>query len=402
MIKRYFELAKFIDKNQSIFLFGPRGSGKTRLLESTLPKQAIIISLLESENFQRFLSEPALFSREVTLRVKALTAGESLIVAVDEVQKLPLLLDEIHFLIEKYKGKIVFVLTGSSARKLRRSGANLLGARALTTHLHPISVLEADLELDVVLRIGSLPGVYFERDFAVHRLRTYIGTYIKEEIQEEALVRKVDRFARFLDLAGQLNGEPINHSKLGRTLKTTSNTVQEYFSILVDTLLCHRLDGWAYSVKKQLLQAPKYYWFDCGVLNALNGELEIELKRSSFRYGKIFETFLVQEIFRQNDYFERGFRFFYWRDKNGLEVDLIIARSASTPIAAIEFKSQDAPNDQDLEGLVAFVDEYPDIPRYCFCQTPRAYELPSGIRVLPWRDGLGLISRWRESASDVS
>src|SRR5690606_2050373 len=119
-----------------------------------------------------------------------------------------------------------------------------------------------------------------------------IGTYIQEEIQEESLVRKVDRFARFLDLAGQLNGEPVNHSKLGRMLKTTSNTVQEYFSILVDTLLCHRLDGWSESVKKQLLQAPKYYWFDCGVLNALNGELDTELKRSSFRYGRLFETFM--------------------------------------------------------------------------------------------------------------
>ena len=177
--------------------------------------------------------------------------------------------------------------------------------------MDPISILESELDLSTVLRIGSLPGVYFDRDFANHRLRSYISTYIQEEIKEESLVRRVDRFARFLDLAGQLNGEPINHAKLGRTLKTTSNTVHEYFSILVDTLLCHRIDGWSESVKKQLLQAPKYYWFDCGVLNAINGELETEVKLSTFRYARLFETYLIQEV------------------------DLIIARSASKPLAAV-------------------------------------------------------------------
>ena len=385
------ELSKFIKKKQSVFLFGPRGSGKTKLLEATLPQHSLVISLLESEYYQRYLAEPAQFSREIASRIKSLPMNEALVVAIDEVQKLPILLDEVHFLIEKYKGRIVFVLTGSSARKLRRSGANLLAARALTTYLHPLSVLETELDVDTVLRIGSLPGVYLDPEFATHRLRSYIGTYIKEEIQEESLVRKIDRFARFLDLAGQLNGEPINHSKLGRSLKTTSNTIQEYFSILVDTLLCHRLDGWSESVKRQLLQAPKYYWFDCGVLNALNGELDVELKRSSFRYGRLFETYLIEEMVRHNDYFERGFRFFYWRDKNGLEVDLIVARSVSRPVAAIEFKSSSDPKDEDLEGLIAFGTEYPRVPLYCFSNTPRSYELPSGIQVLPWRDGLALV-----------
>lgn len=391
MIKRLIQLSKYIDKNQSLFVFGPRGSGKTSLLEATLPPRSLVISLLESEYFQRYLAEPSLFSREIMSRMKALPTNETLVVAIDEVQKLPNLLDEVHLLIEKFKGRIVFVLTGSSARKLKRSGANLLAARALTTYMHPLSVIEAELELDTVLRIGSLPAVYLDQEFAVHRLRSYIGTYIQEEIREESLVRKIDRFARFLDLAGQLNGEPINHSKLGRSLKTTSNTVQEYFSILVDTLLCHRLDGWSESVKRQLLQAPKYYWFDCGVLNALNGELDTELKRSSFRYGRLFETYLIEEVIRHNDYLERGFRFFYWRDKNGLEVDLIIARSAANPIAAVEIKSSTDPNDIDMEGLLAFAADYPKVPLYCFSNTPRAYELPSGVQVLPWREGLALM-----------
>ena len=356
-----------------------------------MPEHALVISLLESENFQRYLAEPSLFSREIVKRMMSQPAHRTLVVAIDEVQKLPILLDEVHFLIEKYKGRIVFVLTGSSARKLKRSGGNLLAARALTTYLHPLSILEIELDIDTVLSIGSLPGVYLDQDFAKHRLRSYIGTYIKEEIQEEALVRKIDRFARFLDLAGQLNGEPINHSKLARTLKTTSNTVQEDFSILVDTLLCHRLDGWSESIKRQLLQAPKYYWFDCGVLNALNGELDVDLKRSSFRYGRLFETYLTQEVIRHNDYFERGFRFFYWRDKNGLEVDLIVARSSARPVAAVEMKSATDPQDHDLAGLIAFGEDYPTVPLFCFCHTPRAYDLPSGVRVLPWREGLRAI-----------
>ena len=391
MIKRKLQLNNFIDKNQSILLFGARGTGKTKLLEVSLPEHAIYISLLAGAEYQRFLAEPSRLLHEVRAALKKIPLEKSLLVAIDEIQKLPSLLDEVHLLIEEFKGKISFILTGSSARKLRRSGANLLAGRALTTYLHPVSVLEYDLDVDEVLQIGSLPGVYFEREFAVPRLRSYLSTYLKEEVLEESLVRKIDRFARFLDLAGQLNGEPINHSKLGKSLKTTSNTVQEYFSILVDTLICHRIDGWSHSVKKQLLQAPKYYWFDCGVLNAQNGELEIELKKSSFRYGKLFETFLIQELVRHNDYLERGLRFFYWRDKNGCEVDIVIARSASQPLAAVEIKSGADISDEDLLGLGSFHDDYPKIPRYCFCQTPRSYLLPSGITVLPWRDGLALM-----------
>jgi predicted AAA+ superfamily ATPase len=371
MIDRYLQIAKFIDRKQSIFLFGPRGAGKTKLIEMVLPINGIFIQLLESEYFHRYLSNPALFSQEIKTRMVELPSKAALLVAVDEIQKLPSLLDEIHSLIEIFKGRLSFVLTGSSLRKLKRSGANLLAARALTTYLHPLSILETELKLDQVLKIGSLPGVYLDPEFAKHRLRSYIGTYLQEEIQEESLVRKIDRFSRFLDLAGQLNGEPINFSKLGRTLKTTSNTVQEYFSILEDTLLCHRLDGWSESVKKQLLQAPKYYWFDCGVLNALNGELDTELKPSSYRYGRLFETYLVQEMIRHNDYLERGFRFFYWRDKNGAEVDLIVTRSSSKPLAAIEFKSSSAPNEEDCKGLLIFREDYPKVPCYCFSKSPK-------------------------------
>jgi len=129
----------------------------------------------------------------------------------------------------------------------------------------------------------------------------------------------------------------------------------------------------------------------------LNGELDVDLKRSSFRYGRLFETYLIQEIIRHNDYLERGFRFFYWRDKNGLEVDLIVARSVSRPVAAIEFKSKVDPDDYDLAGLIAFGEDYPEVPRYCFSLSPQKYDLPSGIHVVPWRDGLALIENLGKS-----
>lgn len=391
MINRCLNLPKYIDKKQSLFIFGPRGVGKSYLVNRSIPEGSFNISLLDPSTLQWYLANPSLLTREVTTRIKSLEAKGFLTVAIDEIQKLPGLLDEVHALIEAYKGAVCFILTGSSARKLRRSGANLLAGRALTTYLHPISFCETELDLDTVLKIGSLPAVYFDPEFAHQRLRSYIGTYLKEEIKEESLVRKIDRFARFLDLAGQLNSEPINHSKLAKTLKTTPNTVQEYFSILVDTLLCLRIDGWAHSVKKQLLQAPRYYWFDCGVLNALNGELETETKRSSFRYGKLFETLMIQEIARFNDYFERGFRFFYWRDQTGNEIDLLIAKNSSSPIAAIEFKSSESPTDDDFSGFTPFHQDYPKVPRFCFSTCPRAYELPSGVLVLPWREGLEML-----------
>jgi predicted AAA+ superfamily ATPase len=393
MITRKLQLSKYIDKNQSVFVFGPRGAGKTKLLDMSLPKSAMRISLLEGQDYQRYLTEPSRLSQEVRARIKNKKGKDSLVIAIDEIQKLPALLDAVHLLIEEFKSRICFVLTGSSARKLKRSGANLLAGRALTTYLHPISILEDELELNTTLRLGSLPAVYLELEFAEERLISYMSTYLKEEILEESLVRKIDRFARFLDLAGQLNAEPINHSKIAKNLKTTSNTVLEYFSILVDTLICHRIDGWSQSIKRQLLQAPKYYWFDCGVLNAINGELRTEVKSSSFRYGKLFETYLVQEIIRFNDYLSLQFRLNYWRDKNGKEVDIILSRSLSKPLAAIEIKSSTSPTEDDLSGLLSFKEDYPKVPCYCFSNTPRPYQLSFGIDVLPWRDGLNLLSQ---------
>ena len=284
------------------------------------------IDLLRGEAFQRYASRPDLLGAELGSQLKQSTHPLTL-VAIDEVQKLPSLLDEVHSLIESYKGRVAFVLTASSARKLKRGGANLLAGRALTRHLHPLSSMELDLDLARALRYGTLPAIYLDAQaYEITTLEAYVSTYLREEIQAEALVRQVDRFARFLELAAQLNGEPINFAKLARQCGVTTKTAQEYFSILVD-------------------------FFDCGVVGALTGELRSEVKPSSFRFGRLFETFLIQEMQRYSDYLDLGLRFNYWRDKDGHEVDVIVSRTSAKPLMAVEIKSSSQPSAADLTNM---------------------------------------------------
>ena len=176
-------------------------------------------------------------------------------------------------------------------------------------------------------------------------------TYLKEEVIQELLVRKIDHFMRLLDIAGQVNGEPVNYSSIARDSGVSVKTAQEYFDILVDTLIAFRVDGWSHSVRKQLRHSPKHYFFDCGVLNAVRGELQTELKSGSYRYGKLFETFIVNELIRANDYNETGYRFYHWRTNTGLEVDLVLTRGPQDTPRAIEIKSQSSPGESDLKGL---------------------------------------------------
>ena len=375
-----------------MFLFGARGTGKTALLKATLAQcpRTMNIDLLAGNTFQRYAAIPGLFIEEVRKEL-SVSSSQPLIVAVDEVQKLPALLDEVHLLIESYKGAIVFLLTGSSARKLKRGGANLLAGRAITQYLHPLSASELAIDLSRALTIGTLPGIYLEQGLETATLESYVSTYLREEIQQESLVRGIDRFTRFLDFAAQINGEPVNFAKLGQQCGISGKTAADYYSILSDTMLAKQLPGWSHSVKKQLLQAPKFYFFDCGVLNAINGELRTELKPSSFRFGRLFENYLVQEMVRINDYHELGLRFHYWRDKNGNEVDLIVSRNVTTPLLAIEIKSHQTPKPEDCPGFALLAADYPKIPRWCFCRTERAYDL-SGIQFMPWQSGLKKIS----------
>ncbi len=386
MINRLLDIKKILGKTSSSFLFGPRGAGKTLLCQNFIQDLPLTftIDLLQQNTYNRYVRQPGRFRQEIERAVKP---SQILTVFIDEIQKLPLLLDEVHSLIESHKKKIRFILTGSSARKLKRGGANLLAGRAWVLNLHPLTHREGPFDLDKALQFGTLPGVFLDDEQPARSLKAYVETYLKEEIRQEALVRHVEGFIRFLEIAGQMNAEPLNYSRIARDCGTSAPTIQEYVSILADTMVAFSIPAWTHSIRKQLRQSPKLYFFDCGVLNAIRGELAVELSPKTFRYGRLFETWLVQEIIRLNDYQETDYKFFYWRTNSGLEVDLILQKSFQTAPVAIEIKSNEAPEEKDLRALLAFQSENPEASLVCLCRTPHPYQL-KGIDILPWAQGL--------------
>ncbi len=386
MVNRLLDIKKILGQHRSALLLGPRGVGKTRLSKEFIKTCSLFleINLLHHDLFTRYVTQPSLFRHEVEFHLRP---NALLTVFVDEVQKIPALLDEVHGLLEEHKGRVRFLLTGSSARKLKRGGANLLAGRAWTLKLHPLTHRECSLDLARALQFGTLPAMYLEEEMPERTLKTYVETYLREEIMQEALVRRLDGYVRFLDMAGQMNGEPLNFAALARESGVTTKTIQGYVDILVDTLVVFRFDAWTRSVRKQLRHSPKIYFFDCGVLNALSGELGTELKKSSYRYGKLFETFIVQEMVRLNDYMDAGFRFYYWRTNTGLEVDVVLSRGHAHPPIAIEIKSKPSPGASDLHALISFAAENEVTALYCFCTTPHAYKVGE-VTVYPWQEGL--------------
>lgn len=389
MVIRSLNLLKILGNDRSAFLFGPRGVGKTVISKDFLGhfEPSFEIDLLDTDLYKRYLTTPSLFRREVEGRLRQ---GQILTVFVDEVQKVPSLLNEIHLLIEKYKGMVRFLLTGSSARKLKRGGADLLAGRAWTLNLHPLTHKECPLEMDRALKFGTLPAIYLTDNQPERTLKAYVETYLKEEIMQEAIVRRIEGFVKFLDVAGQMNGEPVNFTNVSRDCNVSTKTAQDYFSILVDTLIAFRVEGWTKSVRKQLQHSPKFYFFDCGVLNAIRGELKTELKESSYRYGKLFESFIIQEIIRLNDYYESGYKFYYWRTNSGSEVDIILSRGAFDKPIAIEIKSKPNPVIADCRGLLSFSTENPDAKLICISTSPHFYQMEN-VSVYPWKEAMEII-----------
>ncbi|TWW08807.1 ATPase [Planctomyces bekefii] len=386
MVTRELNLSKQLGKSSSAFLFGARGVGKTRLCKEFVADQrstgesVLEYDLLHNETYQRFLKRPHLFRLEIERQI---VNRKSLFVFVDEIQKVPALLDEVHSLYETYHKKIRFLLSGSSARKLKRTGANMLAGRALTLHLHPLTLWEYDQPIEEAIHLGSLPGIVIDNDAPEQSLRSYVSTYLKEEIQQEALVRKIEAFARFLEVAGQYHAEVLNASAIADYAGVSSQTVADYVSILEDTLLAYRLPGWHASKTKQLRTTPKLYLFDNGVASALRGELSNESIESSSRFGKMFEARLIQECLRLNDYRMLDLKFSYWRTNNDIEVDLIVSRGAARPLAAIEIKSSRQPDEAHLSGLKRFEQDYPKVPKFCLSRTPNSYKI-SNVEVVPY------------------
>jgi uncharacterized protein len=389
MIRRLLDIVTPISQGRSLFLLGPRGVGKTSLVRDQLVTMVNTVSfnLLQGEVYRKFTTNPEQFRKEIEFQIQKF---KKVVVFVDEVQRVPSLLNEVHYLLEEYKKNVQFLLTGSSARKLRREEANLLAGRARQLKLHPITFEEFTVPLEQILQYGQLPSIIDDPDASY--LETYVDVYLREEIYQESIVRKQEIFTRFLDVAAQFSGELINFSSIGKLSGTSDNTVKEYFQILVDTLLVHRIDGWSYSAVKQLNQQPRFYFFDTGVLNAARSEISSKVKLSSGRGGKLFEHLVILEIIRLNDYYNKRYRFFHYRERDNAEIDLILHKSVKDPPIAIEIKVDSSPTAGDLRMLRNFKSE--NKQARCFCFTAGDSTFKEGdVMIYPWRDGIREIFR---------
>jgi predicted AAA+ superfamily ATPase len=368
-------------KNQSFFLFGPRQTGKTWLLRNEFqPEQTLYYNLLLSEEYMRLNANPVLFREEVLNRNSQVTH-----IIVDEVQRVPALLNEIHNILESANPPH-FALTGSSARKLKRSRANMLGGRAWTLQLHPLTHLELQdsFQLSRALALGTLPKICTEGDAeAAQILRSYVETYLKEEIEAEALVRATGSFIRFLFQAGHESGNVINFSNIARDVGTSSVTVKQYFQILEDTLIGRFLPAYSKSTRKRLAAHPKFYLFDCGVQRALLKRLTVPLMPQTDEYGTAFEHFIINECWSLNSSKQLDYEFSVFRTENGVEVDLII-ETPSGDVFAVEIKSSQNPVAVDFRtGLESFASICPSAKLFCVCNAPRSRKVDN-ITILPW------------------
>ncbi|MCB0332639.1 MAG: ATP-binding protein [Bdellovibrionales bacterium] len=371
-------------KSNSFFLFGPRGSGKTTLLRSTFTENKTIwIDLLDPKVSDTYLLHPETLEAEVRA-----ADGENEWVVIDEVQKIPALLDVVHSLIESTK--IKFALTGSSARKLKRGGANLLAGRAFVYNLYPLTHLELrnHFSLQDALTWGTLPKL---EDFTLAEekerfLESYCHTYLREEVVAEQLVRNVRPFRKFLEIAAQQNGQVVNYSKISRDIGVDDKTVATYFEILEDTLLAFRLPAYHTSLRKQYVQSPKFYLFDCGVTRALANHLHLPVEQGTYAYGKLFEQHIIQEIYRINDYLRRKYTLSYFLSKDDAEIDLILERPGEAAIF-IEIKSADHITATDISTLRKFANDFPKVDCFCLSQVPRALEIDR-VKIVPWREGI--------------
>ena len=343
MYDRIFDIENRLD--EGMFLFGARQVGKSTLLKKRFP-QAVYIDLLNSDLRKRFKQKPALF-KEMLIKYTAET-----LVIVDEIQKVPELLDEVHSLMVDHG--LFFILSGSSARKIKRSGANQLGGRAIPETLFPLVSAEiTDYDLNKALQNGLIPRHYAVQN-AKNRLKAYITLYLKEEIIEEAAVRNVDDFERFMEVAAISDGEIINYENIATDCGISANTVKSYFQILYDSLIGYEIPAYRKIIKRKLTQAPKFYYFDVGVANYLMHRHQLE--PGTPEYGHAFEHLVMQEIIAYLGYKGELEQLSYWHAYTGEEVDAVIGDAT----VAIEIKSTEEVQRKHLSGLKDFSEEHPD------------------------------------------
>ena len=342
MLDRIYQLTNELDC--SIFLFGARQTGKTTILRQQFPN-AIFFDLLDSKMRNRFRRHPELLYE--TLRDKA----EGTLVIIDEIPEVPELLDEVHRLMSECG--LLFILCGSSARKLKRRGRNTLGGRAFPVYLYPLVSAEVpDFDIDRAVSVGMIPSHYLAKS-PWRNLAAYIEVYMKEEIKEEALVRNIDAFQRFLEVAALTDGEMVNYNNIAQECGVSAMTVSAYFDILEDTLVGYRLPAYTKTLQRRLVQAPRFYYFDVGVANYLLHRKE--LVRGTPDYGHAFEHLVVQELMAYMHYSHSEERLSYWRTYTGIEVDVIVGDCR----VAIEIKSAEEIQNRHLKNLRIFGEEHP-------------------------------------------
>lgn len=343
MYNRIFDIENRLD--EGMFLFGARQVGKSTLLKQRFP-QAVYIDLLNSDLRKRFKQSSALF-KEMLVKYPAET-----LVIVDEIQKVPELLDEVHSLMVDHG--LFFILSGSSARKIKKSGANQLGGRAIPEALYPLVSAEiTDYDLDIAIQNGMIPRHYTVQN-AKNRIKAYVTLYLKEEIIEESAVRNVDDFERFMEVAAISDGEIINYENIATDCGVSANTVKSYFQILYDSLIGYEIPAYRKVIKRRLTQAPRFYYFDVGVANYLMHRHQLE--PGTPEYGHAFEHLVMQEIIAYLGYKGELDQLSYWHAYTGEEVDAVIGDAR----IAIEMKSTEDVQRKHLSGLKDFSEEHPD------------------------------------------
>lgn len=371
-----FERLLHINPNSkhSVLMFGPRGTGKTSWLKQHF-KDALYFDLLNDKTYTEFSAYPTRLSERIP-------QAYSNWVIIDEVQKVPAILNEVHRLIES-RG-LRFILTGSSARKLRQQGVNLLAGRALIYYMHPLTSIELgkQLNLDQSLTFGHLPMAVTSQE-AEKYLASYITAYLKEEVFQEGLIRNLALFARFLETASFSQGETLNYTEIGREVASNRHTISNFFDILEDLLIACRLPIFNKRAKRELVNSPKFYYFDVGVYRHLRPKGPLDSPEEIG--GPALETLFLQEARAYNDYFELGYGFHYWRTREQKEVDFVLYGNKG--FHAFEIKRKAQLRSKDFQGLKIFAQDYPEANLYLLYGGQESY-YEGKIKVIPFQEAL--------------
>jgi uncharacterized protein len=369
-------------KNMPFFLFGARGTGKNTLLKTRYPN-AIVVDLLKASEEHELALEPDLL-------LNRFSPQEQTVLVIDEIQKVPKLLDVVHKQIETQNNKCQFILTGSSARKLKLGGANLLAGRAALRNLYPLLPEEIGENFSVQenLEWGSLPYILNSVNAEQKRnfLVAYAQVYLKEEIWAEQIVRKLEPFRRFLEVAAQQAGKILNYASISRDVGSDPKTVQTYFQILEDTLLGFQIESFHTSIRKRLRKAPKFYFIDVGIQRSLARHLNVKPSPKTSYYGDLFENWFMAVLYTKNDYAQNDYRMSYLESIGGGEVDIVIERPGKN-LAFVEIKSTNSIREEHVSNLKLFLGDFSDADFFCVSQDEREKHFGK-IKALHWKTAL--------------